>query len=59
MGNEDYDESKRRAWISRKFTKLERKDVAKHYREELKRIEALRAEGKTGWNGTIALISYK
>jgi hypothetical protein len=59
LGDSNYDESKRRAWVSRKFTKLERNDVAKHYRAELKRIEAVRAEGKTGWDGTIALVSYE
>jgi len=59
MGDSNYDEAKRRAWISRKFTKAERKEVAKHYRDELKRITALRAEGKTGWDGIIALVSYE
>lgn len=31
-----------------KVPKTEEKDIAKHYREELKKLEAQRAEGKTG-----------
>lgn len=55
MGDSNYDEAKRKAWESRKFTKAERKEIAKHYREELKRIEQLRLEGETG---VIKLVSY-
>ena len=56
MGDSNYDEAKRKAWESRKFTKAERKEVAKHYRDELKRIEKLRADGETG---IIKLVSYE
>jgi hypothetical protein len=31
-----------------KVSKLEEKDIAKHYREQLKILEAKRAEGATG-----------
>jgi hypothetical protein len=48
MGSEHFDEAKRRAWENRKFTKEDQKAIAKHYREEVKRIEGLRAKGEQG-----------
>lgn len=39
-----------------KVTKLEEKEIAKHYREQLKIIEKKRAEGQTGY---IDFISYQ
>ena len=44
-----YDEAKRRAWQTRKISKDDQADIAKHYREEVKRIELERAEGKEGF----------
>ena len=56
LGDSNYDEAKRKAWEVRKFTKAERKEIAKHYREELKRIESLRAGGQ---RGHIPVIGYE
>ena len=39
-----------------KVSKLEEKDIAKHYREELKTLEKKRAEGVTG---RIEFVSYQ
>ncbi|GAM63643.1 hypothetical protein JCM19232_2623 [Vibrio ishigakensis] len=39
-----------------KVTKAEEKEIAKHYRSELKRIEELRAQGVTGY---IDFVSYQ
>ena len=55
MGSDNYDEAKRLAWEVRKYTKAERKEITQHYRDELKRIKDLRANGETGY---IKLISY-
>lgn len=55
LGDSNYDEAKRRAWKSRKFTKAEQLEVRKHYQSELKRIQELRKNGETGY---IPLISY-
>ena len=55
LGESNYDEAKRRAWETRKYTKAEQADIAKHYREEVKRIEDLRKNGETGY---IPLVSY-
>jgi len=55
FGDEWYDEAKRRAWQTRKYTKAEQADIAKHYREEVKRIEKLRLDGEQGY---IKLVSY-
>lgn len=55
LGSDNYDEAKRLAWETRKYTKAERKEIAAHYRRELHRIEAMRMEGITGY---IKLVSY-
>ena len=55
LGHSNYEEAKRRAWECRKITKVEQLDIRKHYKEELKRIEKLRADGGTG---NIRLVSY-
>lgn len=55
LGDSNYEEAKRLAWQSRKYTKAERLDIKKHYQSELKRIEGLRAEGEEGY---IRLVSY-
>jgi len=39
-----------------KVSKLEEKEIAKHYRSELKRIEKLRSEGATGY---IEFVSWQ
>jgi hypothetical protein len=49
FGEDWYDEAKRRAWQTRKISKDDQADIAKHYREEVKRIELERAEGKEGF----------
>ena len=55
FGDAWYDEAKRLSWETRKYTPAERKEIAKHYREEEARIKKLRAEGQQGY---IPLISY-
>jgi hypothetical protein len=55
MGDSNYDEAKRLAWTVRKYTKAEVKEITKHYKKELSRIEKLRAEGVTG---VIEIVSY-
>lgn len=55
MGNDNYDEAKRLAWETRKYTKAERNEIKAHYVSEKKRIEALRKEGRRGY---IPLVGY-
>ena len=55
-GDKHYDEAKSRAWSVCKLTSGCKEAIAKHYREEVKRIEKLRAEGETG---IIKLINYE
>jgi hypothetical protein len=55
MGDSNYEEAKRLAWETRKYTKAERKEIAAHYRAETKRIENERKNGKQGY---IPLVSY-
>lgn len=55
MGDENYQEAKRLAWESRKYTKAEQLEIRKHYQDELKRIRELRASGEMGY---IQLVSY-
>jgi hypothetical protein len=55
LGDANYDHAKRLAWQVRKYTKAERKEIAAHYRQEVKRVEALRAAGQCGY---IPLIDY-
>ena len=49
FGEDWYDEAKRRAWETRKISKEDQAVIAKHYRQEVKRIELERAEGKEGF----------
>jgi hypothetical protein len=55
MGDSNYEEAKRLAWSVRKYTKAEQLEIRQHYKEELKRIQQLRADGETGY---IPLVSY-
>ena len=55
MGDSNYEEAKRLAWTSRKYTPAERKEIGAHYRAEEKRIKNERNNGQTG---QIKLISY-
>ena len=48
LGEVNYDEAKRRAWESRKFTKAEKDEMYIHYIAQLKYLERLRSEGATG-----------
>lgn len=48
MGDSNYDEAKRLAWSTRKYTKAERKEMAAHYRAQTKYMELQRVKGKTG-----------
>jgi len=42
--------------VKRKITKLEEKDIAKHYQEQLKIMEKKRKDGVTGW---LEFINYE
>jgi len=55
MGDSNYDEAKRLAWSTRKYSKAEQKEIAAHYRAMTTYLEKLRREGKTG---TLPLVSY-
>ena len=55
MGDSNYDEAKRLAWSTRKYTTAEKKEIRCHYRDELKRILSLRMDGDQGY---IPLVSY-
>ena len=55
FGEDWYEEAKRRAWETKKYTKADQADIAKHYRAEVSRIEKLRLDGETGH---IPLVSY-
>jgi hypothetical protein len=55
MGDSNYEEAKRQAWATRKYTKAEQKEIAAHYRAEEERIKNDRRNGKTGH---IPLVSY-
>jgi hypothetical protein len=55
LGDSNYEECKRLAWITRNYTKAEKKEIAAHYRAEEERIKNDRRNGKTGY---IPLISY-
>jgi hypothetical protein len=55
MGDSNYEEAKRLAWESRKYTKAEQKEIAAHYRAEEQRIKQLRLDGEQGF---IPIVSY-
>ena len=55
FGDAWYDEAKRLAWETRKYTPEERREIKAHYKAEKERIEALRREGV---QGVIELVSY-
>lgn len=55
LGDSNYDEAKRLAWETRKYTKAEQKEIAAHYRAQTTYLERLRREGKTG---TLPLVSW-
>lgn len=55
MGDSNYDEAKRLAWATRKYTKAERNEMKIHYRAQLKYLERLRGEGK---QGNLPLVSW-
>lgn len=48
LGDENYDDAKRRTWEVRKFTKAEKEEMYQHYKAQLKYLERLRAEGAVG-----------
>ena len=55
MGDSNYDEAKRLAWATRKYTKAEKNDMKIHYREQLKSLEKQRLDGQTG---NLHLVSW-
>lgn len=54
-GSDNYDEAKRLGNEIRKYSKVEQKEIAAHYRAQTKYMERLRREGKTG---ILPLVSY-
>jgi len=54
-GQDNYDEAKRLAWSTRKYTKAEQKEIAAHYRAQTTYLERLRREGQTG---NLPLVSW-
>ena len=55
MGDSNYDEAKRLAWASRKYTKAEQKEIREHYKAQLTYLKRLRMEGKLG---VLPLVSW-
>jgi len=55
LGDSNYDEAKRLAWTSRKYSKIEQKEIADHYKAQTKYLERLRLEGQTG---VLPLVSW-
>ena len=55
FGDDWYEAAKQKSWSIAKYTKAEKKEIAKHYREESKRIQFLRSQGEQGY---IRLVSY-
>ena len=55
MGDSNYEEAKRRAWQSVKYSKQDQQEIKEHYRSEVERIEKLRMDGEQGF---IRCVSY-
>lgn len=54
LGDVVYDELLRRAKRVRKWTPADKAEMYRHLKSELKRLEALRAEGRTGYLSVVA-----